>query len=430
MNIVELKQRIQEEKGRALLAGLYGEDEVERQILRYQELMDQFAADFGAMDVSLFTSPGRSEIGGNHTDHNNGRVLAASINLDCVGVAAKTEEPVVEFVSVTYDQRIRIDLSDLAYNPEEKGTLALVKGLLTGFTNFGYQIGGFKAYITSNVISAAGISSSASFEMLICSMLNAFYNQNTVDATAYAHIGKYSENEYWKKNSGLMDQMACAVGGLVTIDFKDPAHPVVEPIQFDFEKQKYNLMIVNTGKGHADLSEEYSSVPAEMKAVARYFGKEALREVDPEALAENLAAVRAKTGDRAVMRALHFFYENERVAREVAALRNNDFDAFLEMITESGNSSWKWLQNIYCTSEEQGIAVALAYTELFLKEKGAGVGACRVHGGGFAGVIMTMIPSELAEEYTQYMERLLGKGCVYRMSIRSVGAVCLDPMIE
>lgn len=427
MNIVQMKEQIQSNSGKALLAKLYGEEAVAAQAERYVELMNQFEADFGNMEVSLFTSPGRSEIGGNHTDHNYGRVLAASINLDCVGVAAKVEEPVIEFVSVTYNQRIRINLNDIEYNPKEKGTLPLVKGMLKAFKEFGYEIGGFKAYITSNVIGAAGISSSAAFEMLICSMINTFYNDGKVDVTSYAHIGKYAENNYWMKASGLLDQMACAVGGLITIDFADPAHPVVEPVNFDFAKQNYNLMIVNTGKGHADLSEEYSAVPGEMKAVANFFGKEVLREVDPADLAKNLAAVRAKTGDRAVMRALHFFNENQRVADEVAALKNNNFDAFLSMITESGNSSWKWLQNCYYCSEEQGITVALAYTELFLKEKG--VGACRVHGGGFAGVIMAMIPSELADEFTEYMENLLGEGNVYRMSIRSIGAVCLDGMM-
>ncbi len=427
MKMEQLKQQLRSVSGQALLTKLYGEEEVAAQTARYETLMGQFLEDFGDLDVSLFTSPGRSEIGGNHTDHNHGRVLAASINLDCVGIAAKVEEPVIEFVSVDYDQRIRIELDDIEYDPEEKGTLALVKGMLKGFKEFGYQIGGFKAYITSNVISAAGISSSAAFEMLICAMLNAFYNEGRMDVTSYAHIGQYSENHYWLKASGLLDQMACAVGGLITIDFKDPKHPQVEPVAFDFEKQNYNLMIVNTGKGHADLSAEYSSVPEEMKSVARFFGKEVLRDVDPEDLKNNLAAVRAKTGDRAVMRALHFFYENERVADEVEALKKNDFDAFLEMITASGNSSWKWLQNVHFQAEEQGIAVALAYTEIFLKQKG--VGACRVHGGGFAGVIMAMIPSELAEEYTEYMENLLGKGNVYRMSIRSIGAVCLDGMI-
>ena len=427
MNIAQWKTRLESQAGAELLARLYGAEAVAAQTERYETLLDQFAADFGDQEVSMFTSPGRSEIGGNHTDHNNGRVLAASINLDCVGVAAKTEEPVLEFVSVTYDQRIRIDLNDIEYNASEGGTLALVKGMLKGFREMGHEIGGFKAYITSNVISAAGISSSASFEMLICSMLNAFYNGGAMDVTSYAHIGRYAENHYWLKASGLLDQMACAVGGLITIDFKDPQHPVVEPVAFDFAKQNYDLMIVNTGKGHADLSAEYSSVPAEMKAVAQFFGKEVLREVDPKDLADNLAAVRAKTGDRAVMRALHFFYENERVLDEVEALKSNDFQKFLTLITESGNSSWKWLQNCYYGAEEQGITVALAYTELFLKEKG--VGACRVHGGGFAGVIMAMIPSELGAEYTAYMEGLLGKGNVYRMSIRPVGAVCLDSML-
>ena len=427
MKMEQMRQALRSESGKALLTRLYGEEALAMQTARYETLMDQFLADFGDLDVSLFTSPGRSEIGGNHTDHNHGRVLAASINLDCVGIAAKVEEPVIEFVSVTYDQRICINLNDIEFNPEEKGTLALVKGMLKAFKEFGYQIGGFKAYITSNVISAAGISSSASFEMLICAMLNAFYNDGKMDVTNYAHIGQYSENHYWLKASGLLDQMACAVGGLITIDFKDPTQPKVEPVAFDFEKQNYNLMIVNTGKGHADLSAEYSSVPAEMKAVAAFFGKEVLRDVDPEDLKKNLAAVRAATGDRAVMRALHFFYENERVAEEVQALKENRFDAFLEMITASGNSSWKWLQNVHFQAQEQGIAVALAYTELFLKEKG--VGACRVHGGGFAGVIMAMIPSELAAEYTEYMEGLLGEGNVYRMSIRDIGAVCLDDML-
>ena len=339
----------------------------------------------------------------------------------------ESEEPVQEFVSVTYDQRIRIDLNDIDYKEGETGTLPLVKGMLKGFLEMGHKIGGFKAYITSNVISAAGISSSAAFEMLICSMLNAFYNDGAMDVTSYAHIGRYAENNYWLKASGLLDQMACAVGGLITIDFKDPKQPVVEPVAFDFASQHYDLMIVNTGKGHADLSAEYSSVPAEMKAVAQFFGKEVLREVDPQQLADNLAAVRAKTGDRAVMRALHFFYENERVLDEVEALKNNDFQKFLTLITDSGNSSWKWLQNCYYGAEEQGITVALAYTELFLRAKG--VGACRVHGGGFAGVIMAMIPSALGAEYTAYMEGLLGKGNVYRMSIRPIGAVCLDGML-
>ncbi|MCR5004529.1 MAG: galactokinase [Clostridiales bacterium] len=427
MNIAQWKQRLESEAGARLLTRLYGAEAVAAQTERYETLLDQFASDFGDQDVSMFTSPGRSEIGGNHTDHNNGRVLAASINLDCVGVAAKTEEPVLEFVSVTYDQRIRIDLHDIDYKEGETGTLPLVKGMLKGFLEMGLKIGGFKAYITSNVISAAGISSSAAFEMLICSMLNAFYNDGAMDVTSYAHIGRYAENNYWLKASGLLDQMACAVGGLITIDFKDPKQPVVEPVAFDFASQHYDLMIVNTGKGHADLSAEYSSVPAEMKAVAQFFGKEVLREVDPQQLADNLAAVRAKTGDRAVMRALHFFYENERVLDEVEALKNNDFQKFLTLITESGNSSWKWLQNCYYGAEEQGITVALAYTELFLRAKG--VGACRVHGGGFAGVIMAMIPSELGAEYTAYMEGLLGEGNVYRMSIRPIGAVCLDGML-
>ncbi len=235
----------------------------------------------------------------------------------------------------------------------------LTKGLLKGFIDAGYKVGGFDAYITSNVISAAGVSSSASYEMLLCAMLNTFFNEGKMDTVAYAHVGKYAENHYWDKASGLLDQMACAVGGLITIDFKDPAAPAVEKIDFDFAQAGHSLIIVQTGKGHADLSADYSSIPEEMKKVAAYFGKSVLAEVSEGALLENLAAVREQAGDRSVMRALHFFEENKKVDKEVAALKEGRFEDFLSLITASGNSSWKWLQNCYTNSsyQEQGISV-------------------------------------------------------------------------
>lgn len=429
MKIQETIQLLQGDSIRRLFAQLYGEKAVEENVTRYQQLVESYAREFGGDDVMLFSSPGRTEISGNHTDHNHGKVLAGSINLDCVGVAAKNHSDKVNIISETFNQTFTIDLNHLEPSEKMAGTIDLVKGLIKGFLESGYQVGGFDAYITSNVISAAGVSSSAAFEMLLCSMLNTFFNDGRMDTVAYAHIGKYSENHYWNKASGLLDQMACAVGGLITIDFFEPAVPVVEKIDFDFGSQNHSLIIVNTGKGHADLSEDYSSVPNEMKKVAQFFGKEVCSEISQQEVLANLAKVREYAGDRSVMRALHFFEENKRVEAEVAALKENRFEDFLNNITASGNSSWKWLQNCYTNSnyQEQGISVALALTELFIAEKQRG--ACRIHGGGFAGVIMAMLPNELVEEYVAYIEGAIGEGNAYKMSIRPYGAVCINEIV-
>lgn len=426
MKICDTIQMLESEKSRKLMAELYGPQAAESNIVRYQELVKNFQKKFPEEEVMLFCSPGRTEISGNHTDHNHGKVLAGSINLDCVGVAAKNNSSKVHIISETYNQSFTIDLNDLAPSDKKAGTIDLVKGLLKGFLESGYEIGGFNAYITSNVISAAGVSSSASFEMLLCSILNTFFNEGRMSTVAYAHIGKYSENVYWDKASGLLDQMACAVGGLITIDFKEPASPVVEKIDFDFGSQNHSLIIVNTGKGHADLSADYSSVPVEMKKVAEFFGKEVCAEITEEDVISHLGEIREYAGDRAVLRALHFFEENKRVEAEVKALKENRFDDFLKNITASGNSSWKWLQNCFTNHsyQEQGITVALALTELFIAEKQRG--ACRVHGGGFAGVIMALLPNELVDEYVEYIEKALGEGNAYRMSIRPYGAICFD----
>lgn len=420
---------LESERGKRLLAELYGETGAAENAARYRDMIGKFQKTFGDKDILMFSSPGRTEISGNHTDHNHGKVLAGSINLDCVGIAARNNSSKVNVISETFNQKFTIDLNDLAPSEKKAGTIDLVKGLLKGFVESGYEIGGFDAYITSNVISSAGVSSSASFEMLLCSMLNKFFNDGRMDTVAYAHIGKYAENMYWDKASGLLDQMACAVGGLITIDFLEPSAPVVEKIDFDFASQNHSLIIVQTGKGHADLSEDYSSVPMEMKKVAEYFGKEVCAEIEEEQVIENLAAVREYAGDRSVMRALHFFEENKRVEAEIAALKEGRFEDFLMNITASGNSSWKWLQNCYTNSsyQEQGISVALALTELFIARKQKG--ACRIHGGGFAGVIMAMLPNEVVDEYIAYIEKALGKGSAYRMSIRPYGAVCVDDLI-
>lgn len=430
MNIQETLQLLEENGSKKLMTALYGTDHVQENITRYQELVKGFERMFGNQEVKLFSSPGRTEISGNHTDHNHGKVLAGSINLDCVGVAAKNETRKIHIVSETYHQDFVIDLDDLAPSSKMAGTVDLTKGLIKGFMESGYQVGGFNAYITSNVISAAGVSSSASYEMLLCAMMNTFFNEGKMSMVNYSHIGKYSENHYWNKASGLLDQMACAVGGLITIDFKNPADPVVEKIDFDFSSANHSLIIVQTGKGHADLSEDYSSIPKEMKKVAEYFGKDVLAEVDEADMIANLSKVREYAGDRSVMRAFHFFEENKKVEAEVCALKEGRFEDFLANITASGNSSWKWLQNCFTNSnyQEQGISVALALTELFIAEKKKG--ACRVHGGGFAGVIMAMLPNDLVDEYISYIEQAIGKGSAYKMSIRPYGAVCCNDLIE
>lgn len=428
MNVEQTMEVLNGAGAERLLTELYGADQVEEQRGRYRELLEGYRDKFGDGEVKFFSSPGRTEISGNHTDHNHGKVLAGSINLDCVGVAAVNHSSKVKIVSTTFGQEFTVDLNNLAPSRRKSGTEDLVKGLLKGFQESGYEVGGFNAYITSNVISAAGVSSSAAFEMLLCSMLNTFFNEGRMDTVAYAHVGKYAENHYWDKASGLLDQMACAVGGLITIDFMEPSDPKVEKIDFDFGSQNHSLIIVQTGRGHADLSADYSAVPSEMKKVAEFFGKNYCSEITEKDVIDNLAEVRKYAGDRSVLRALHFFEENKRVENMVKALKEDRFDVFLENITASGNSSWKWLQNCYTNSnyQEQGITVALALTELFIADKGRG--ACRVHGGGFAGVIMAMLPNDLVDEYVEYIEKALGKGNAYRMSIRPHGAICFSDM--
>lgn len=416
-------------KADSFFGKMYGADGIEVNKERYIHVMEGLEKNFGAKEMSLFTSAGRTEISGNHTDHNHGKVLAGSINLDCVGAAAANGTDEIHIVSETYSLKFTIRLNDLVPSEKMNGTIDLTKGMLAGFLKMGYKIGGFDAFITSNVISAAGVSSSASYEMLICSMVNELFNDGKIDVVTYAHIGKYAENEYWNKASGLLDQMACAVGGMITIDFKDPQKPVVEKIDYDFGAQDHSLIIVQTGKGHADLSAEYSSIPAEMKAVAGFFGKEVCADITEEQLLDQIDKVRETAGDRAVLRALHFFEENKRVEAEVAALKEDRFGDFLKEITKSGNSSWKWLQNCYVgNSTEQGITVALALTELFIAKKGCG--ACRVHGGGFAGVIMAILPNHVVDEYISYIEKAMGQGSAYRMSIRPYGAVCVDGYVS
>lgn len=429
MNLAENRKLLESAAWARILEQLYGA-QAEENKARYALVLDGYEKAFGDGETELFTAAGRTEICGNHTDHNHGKVLAGSINLDCVAAAGIGKSNHVHIISETFGQDFELDLNNLEPSPRYAGTQDLTRGILKAFLDAGFNVGGFQAYITSNVIASAGVSSSASYEMLICSILNELFNGGRIDVVAYAHMGKFAENVYWKKASGLMDQMACAVGGLIALDFNNPAKPEVKKLAFDFAKTGYSMIMVQTGKGHADLSEEYSSIPNEMKRVARFFGKETLSECKEEALIENLKEVRAACGDRAVMRAFHFFEENKKVDGAVHALEADDFEQALSYITASGNSSWKYLQNTYVTGavEEQGIPVALALTEIYLAKQGRG--ACRVNGGGFAGVIQTFIPDEQAADYVAYMDRALGSGSAHIMKIRSIGAACLNRLCD
>ncbi len=429
MNINQTKQFINEDKVRNLFEKLYGKDEVSNQIKRYEATLDGYAKTFGDSEVKLFSSPGRTEISGNHTDHNHGKVIGGSINLDCVGVAGKTNGNVVRVISETFNQDITINLDNLSHGNRNTGTEELLKGILQGFVEKGFNVGGFNAYITSNIIASAGVSSSAAFETLICQIVNTLFNDNKIDIVTYAHISKFAENVYWEKSSGLLDQMCCAAGGLISIDFKNPLTPKVKKLDFDFASTGYKLIIVQTGRGHADLSEDYSSIPNEMKKVAKFFDKEVLADITLKDVLDNFMKLREYAGDRAVIRAIHFFEENDRVDAEVLALEKGDFKTFLENVNESGNSSWKYLQNCFTNAapQEQGITNVLALTELFLKKKGCGV--CRVHGGGFAGVIMTLLPNDIAEEYIEYIESHTQRKSAFNMIIRPLGSICINDVV-
>lgn len=412
------------EKEVSVLNRVYGEENLAKEQARYEHLATKFKECFGEGEVDFFSAPGRTEILGNHTDHNHGKVLTASIAMDTIAAARKNGTSLVHVISEGY-KAITIDLENLDSECKCKGTLSLLIGMFECAMKKGYKVEGFDAYITTEVIGAAGVSSSASFEMLICAIMNYFSNEGKIDYVEYAKIGQYAEHEYWLKQSGLLDQMACAVGGVIAIDFKEEM-PKVEKVEFGYDKLGYDLIIVNTGKGHADLSEEYSAVPVEMKRAAKVFGKEVLADVDEKEFMANLNKVREEAGDRAVMRALHFFAEQKRVDTAVKAIKEEDYETFLSCITKSGNSSWKWLQNCFATKDEteQAVPVALALTELFIEEEGRGY--CRVHGGGFAGVIAAVLPKDLTPKYVEMMTPYMGEENIYVMQIRQTGAVHLE----
>lgn len=394
---------------------------LEYQKERYINAITQFETYYGAGEATIFSAPGRSEVGGNHTDHQHGEVLAASINLDTIAIVRASEDRCIKIISDDYDEVV-ISLDDMEAKEYEKGTtVALIKGVLAGFVEGGYNIGGFCAYATSDVLIGAGLSSSAAFETLIGTILSGLYNDMSVPAVQIAIIGQYAENEYFGKPCGLMDQMACSVGNLVHIDFKYPKMPKVEKLDFNMSKNGYSLCITDTKGSHADLTDEYAAIPQEMKAVANYFGKEVLGEVEKKEVIKVICGLRNKLGDRSVLRALHFFNENERVQKEVQALRRGDMEKFLCEVKDSGDSSFKYLQNVYSSTEvrNQNVSIALMLSEMTLKGKGVS----RVHGGGFAGTIQAFVESEFVPVYKKQMDSIFGEGACKDLRIREYGGM-------
>jgi galactokinase len=429
----------------SIFEDLYGSAAVDSARRRYRKLVEEFLGfsrgDFPETEgeLRLFTAAGRTELGGNHTDHNHGKVLAASIQMDQAAAAAMRDDMLVFFRSAGYPD-VRVDLSDLAPRPEEQGsTEALVRGIAAEFAARGTAVRGFAANAASTVLPGSGLSSSAAVEVLFGRIFDNFYGGGKRSALEIAQIGQKAENHYFGKPCGLMDQTACASGGAVAIDFADTARPLVTRLNFDLAAAGYALCVVNTHGSHADLTPDYAAIPEEMKAVAAFFGKSVLRETEEEAVESRAAEIRKALGDRALLRALHFFDENQRVDAMLAALerfdraptavsKQNALAGYLTLVNESGDSSWELLQNVYSprNPKEQGVSLALALTRDFLRSGTALPGACRVHGGGFAGAVQAYIPISVMDAYCARMEAVFGAGSVTVLQIRPIGAAELE----
>lgn len=420
MNAAQLIQYINDGKLDDTLCLLYGTAEGQRE--RYIDCIAHHAEQYGERDdLMLFSTPGRTEIGGNHTDHQRGCVLAGAISLDVIAAVSRNNQNVIRVLSKGYPADL-IDLVDLRVKEREKNrSAALIRGVAAKIQKMGYPLGGFDAYTTSDVLSGSGLSSSAAFEVLISCIINALFCKEELSPVELAMISQYAENEYFGKPSGLMDQTACAAGDCIQIDFKEPGKPVGHRIDFDLNGYGYRLAIIHCGANHAYLTDDYASVPADMTAVARAFGKDVLREVEEEEFYANLSMIRQSCGDRALLRAAHFFAENKRVGNMAQAILDHDIDSFFALVNESGRSSYELLQNIYSDKNprEQGLAVGLCLAERIL----AGTGACRVHGGGFAGTIQAYVKNELLDEFVSKMEAVFGAGNCYILNIRKPGCI-------
>lgn len=418
--VTDLKARFQEGEFDSTFAELYGPGAIESQRARYLELLRVFSEKFSDTDISIHSAPGRTELSGNHTDHNHGCVLAAGIQLDKIAAVSPRDDMRVVLWTEGFDAPIDISLDNIAKMPHENGKAdALVRGLAARLTELGLTIGGFSGYIMSDVAPGSGLSSSASFEVLVGSIFDHLYNKGDTDPVVIAQAGQYAENEYFGKPCGLMDQTACAVGGIMSIDFNDPVSPVIDRVTFDFAEQGYDLVVVDTGGNHADLTPDYAAVPKEMKALAASLGHEVCRQLTLEDVMGNIERLRDEVGDRAILRGLHFLSENRRVSKQVQALKESDLSTYFDLVRSSGDSSWKLLQNVYSphAADEQGVTLALAFSGEILGSEGA----FRVHGGGFAGTIQAYVPVSAFDNFASVMAGIFGKDSVTRLRIRQTG---------
>ena len=421
MNIQSVLSNLDKGVYKEAFSRLYGSSEkaLEYQTKRYIKAVDSFSEIFPTRnEINLYSAPGRTEIGGNHTDHQQGSVLAGAVNLDAIAIVSFHNDGCIQLKSEGFEQ-ITIDLSDTGVHQGELGTAAIVRGIAARFMEKGVQIGGFDAYCTSDVICGGGISSSAAFEMLICTVIDEHYNKEKSSALEMARIGWFAETTYFGKKCGLLDQTVSAFGGLVGIDFSDVANPIIDTIDYDFSKSGYTLCITDTKSSHEDLTDDYVAIREEMEAIAGFFGERVLSRVDEDKFYESIPKLREVITDRAVMRAAHFFAETKRAKMEASALKNGYFEKFLELVNESGESSASLLQNLYSVKHptKQDLPLAIMISKKVLK----GRGAVRVHGGGFAGTIQAFVPNELVSEYVYEMKKIFGKDTCHRLTIRPVG---------
>ncbi len=416
---MSIKEKILNGSCDDILEKLYCGSGIDRQKERYISAIDTFIKLYGDGDLKIFSAPGRTEVCGNHTDHQNGKVLTASVNLDAIAVAKKTDKNEIRITSSGYGEVV-VDCTELDVVKSEEGTTkAIVRGVLNGIKSRGFIIGGFEAFVTSDVLSGSGLSSSAAFEVLVANILSGLYNDLSIDSVEIAKIGKEAENVYFGKPSGLLDQMASSVGGLINIDFFNFKTPKIKKLDVDFNDFNHTLCIVDTKGSHADLTDEYAAITQEMAAVSKFFSKDILSQISKEEFFEAIPKIRELAGDRAVLRAIHFYNENERVDKQVKALENGNFEEFKSIILESGDSSYKYLQNVYSNKnvKSQNVSLALAVSQTILGNNGV----ARVHGGGFAGTIQAFVKNDYVAEYKQKIEKIFGTNSCYILKIRSVG---------
>lgn len=423
MNLTNCIKEIKGDRVRKLFAELYGTQNhvIEKQQQRYERAVQAFHEFFPTRtDIKIYSAPGRTEIGGNHTDHQRGIVLAGAVNLDVIAIVSFHNEGVIRVKSEGY-VLAEIQLSDLNPNEKDDGTMSLVKGVVTKFKEKNVTVEGFDMYTTSDVICGGGISSSAAFETLVGTVIDLKYNEGKSTPFEIAQYGWFAENVFFGKKCGLLDQTVSSYGGLVSIDFKDDSSPAIEKIDFDFEKYGYTLCVTDTKSSHENLTDDYVAIREEMKQVAKYFDCEVLSEVDEKEFLSFIPNIRSFCSDRAIMRAMHFFAETKRAHEEAVALKDKDIYLFLRLVNESGISSGNLLQNLFSnnTPTEQAIPLAIAMSKSILGNKGA----VRVHGGGFAGTIQAFVPTEMVKEYKDSIERIFGDGSCHQMKIRPVGGI-------